>query len=188
MNWSLQMVMALEFVHKKEVLHRDIKPSNILLFEDGRVLKLCDFGTARKLEHTLTNAVGTVLYMAPEVIKNAKPFIVGLRNKGVPVHSIMFKIAEGGRPPMIQNLPQCLADLLHKCWSDDCTKRPSMGEIREKLSRLAKRVGLHLNMPLVKRRKEIRKLVSVPAPSHERKTPVRSQQSTIQEDDSPYQQ
>ena len=40
-----------------------------------------------------------------------------------------------------------------------------MGEIREKLSRLAKRVGLHLNMPLVKRRKEIRKLVSVPAVS-----------------------
>ena len=40
-----------------------------------------------------------------------------------------------------------------------------MGEIREKLSRLAKRVHLHLNMPLVKRRKEIRKLVSVPAVS-----------------------
>ena len=41
-----------------------------LLFDDGRVLKLCDFGTARKLQHTLTNAVGTVLYMAPEVIKS----------------------------------------------------------------------------------------------------------------------
>ena len=119
---------------------------SILLFEDGRVLKLCDFGTARKLEHTLTNAVGTVLYMAPEVIKSKplsltdtnllhqsslsapypphhplhqgtnytpncdvysfgvvlwemitrrKPFIVGLRDKGIPVHSIMFKIAEG---------------------------------------------------------------------------------------------
>ena len=27
MNWSLQMVKALEFVHKKDVLHRDIKPS-----------------------------------------------------------------------------------------------------------------------------------------------------------------
>ena len=55
--------------------HRwQVLPSNpfcsILLFEDGRVLKLCDFGTARKLEHTLTNAVGTVLYMAPEVIKS----------------------------------------------------------------------------------------------------------------------
>ena len=42
---------------------------SILLFENGRVLKLCNFATACKLEHTLTNAVGTALYMAPEVIK-----------------------------------------------------------------------------------------------------------------------
>ena len=33
------------------------------------MLKLCDFGTAKKLEHTLTNAVGTIRYMAPEVIR-----------------------------------------------------------------------------------------------------------------------
>jgi len=42
---------------------------SILLFKDGSVLKLCDFGTAKKLEHTLTNAVGTIRYMAPEVIR-----------------------------------------------------------------------------------------------------------------------
>ena len=40
----------------------------MLLFKDGLLLKLCDFGTAKKLEHTLTNAVGTIRYMAPEVI------------------------------------------------------------------------------------------------------------------------
>ena len=126
MGWTVQMVIALEFIHGKDMLHRDIKPSksvggeergrlefnvwelllelllkiankntkimpvsifsniskfspctmplfsflsSILLFEDGRVLKLCDFGTARKLETTLTNAVGTSWYMAPEVIR-----------------------------------------------------------------------------------------------------------------------
>ena len=42
---------------------------SILLFKNGTVLKLCDFGTATKLEHTLTNAVGTIRYMAPEVIR-----------------------------------------------------------------------------------------------------------------------
>ena len=44
-------------------------PHSILLFDRGRQLKLCDFGTAKKLEHTLTNAVGTIRYMAPEVIR-----------------------------------------------------------------------------------------------------------------------
>ena len=49
---------------------------SILLFKNGTVLKLCDFGTAKKLEHTLTNAVGTIRYMAPEVIRGV--FIGGL--------------------------------------------------------------------------------------------------------------
>ena len=40
-----------------------------LLFESGRLLKLCDFGTTTKEEHTFTNDVGTVMYMAPEVIR-----------------------------------------------------------------------------------------------------------------------
>ena len=39
-----------------------------------------------------------------------------------------------------------------RCWSDDFSRRPSMGEIRQKLSRLAERVNLHLNMPLMKKR------------------------------------
>ena len=42
---------------------------SMLLFKDGLLLKLSDFGTAKKLEHTLTNAVGTIRYMAPEVIR-----------------------------------------------------------------------------------------------------------------------
>ena len=56
---------------------------SILLFQDGRLLKLCDFGTARKLQHTLTNAVGTVLYMAPEVIKSEASYSVWLMYVGI---------------------------------------------------------------------------------------------------------
>ncbi len=53
---------------------------SILLFNDGRLLKYCDFGTAKKLESTLsnTNAVGTIRYMAPEVIRGM--YVHGLSN------------------------------------------------------------------------------------------------------------
>ena len=59
----------IEFVTAKFLSIFDISLCSILLFKNGTVLKLCDFGTAKKLEHTLTNAVGTIRYMAPEVIR-----------------------------------------------------------------------------------------------------------------------
>ena len=44
---------------------------SLLLFGNGCHLKLCDFGTCRKLETNLlyTASIGTVRYMAPEVIQ-----------------------------------------------------------------------------------------------------------------------
>ena len=59
----------IEFVTAKFFPTFDVSLCSILLFKNGTVLKLCDFGTAKKLEHTLTNAVGTIRYMAPEVIR-----------------------------------------------------------------------------------------------------------------------
>ncbi len=62
---------ALALAHKSGVLHRDVKPQNILIDEEGRSF-LTDFGSARiEGQATLTqvgSAVGTLAYMAPEVI------------------------------------------------------------------------------------------------------------------------
>ena len=43
----LQVFSAINYIHKKGFVHRDLKPENICL-EAGNVIKIIDFGTARK--------------------------------------------------------------------------------------------------------------------------------------------
>lgn len=57
-------------MHKKWIFHRDLKSSNLLYGNDG-VLKVCDFGLARKFGSPLrpyTNLVVTLWYRAPELL------------------------------------------------------------------------------------------------------------------------
>jgi len=41
-----EIVLALEFLHSRNISHRDLKPENILLDEKYHI-KICDFGEAK---------------------------------------------------------------------------------------------------------------------------------------------
>jgi serine/threonine protein kinase len=65
-----EVYLALEHLHKHNVLHRDIKIENIMLDASGHV-KLVDFGLSSVIETQVSHmrAVGSLIYMAPELIK-----------------------------------------------------------------------------------------------------------------------
>jgi NIMA (never in mitosis gene a)-related kinase len=72
LNWFVQIVLALDFIHSKKILHRDIKSGNIFLTANGTV-KIGDFGISRVLEGSndaASTMVGTPVYMSPEVCQS----------------------------------------------------------------------------------------------------------------------
>lgn len=72
-----QLADALHYAHGMGIVHRDIKPSNIMLSQDGRTVKILDFGIARVAEAAtdkqsegvrtqMGQVIGTPRYMSPE--------------------------------------------------------------------------------------------------------------------------
>ncbi len=43
-----KIIQAVKYLHNKGICHRDLKPDNIMIKDDFTVLKIIDFGIARK--------------------------------------------------------------------------------------------------------------------------------------------
>ena len=71
-NYSDQVLSALSYAHKQNIIHRDIKPANMMLTPQG-VVKLMDFGIARSVTDGSITSTGTTLgslnYMPPEQVR-----------------------------------------------------------------------------------------------------------------------
>lgn len=69
--YAAQIACGLEDLHAEGIIYRDLKPENCLLDDNGNI-RISDLGLAErvKLDKRVKGRVGTVGYMAPEVVKN----------------------------------------------------------------------------------------------------------------------
>ncbi|EDV52954.1 G protein-coupled receptor kinase 2 [Drosophila erecta] len=71
--YAAEVACGLQHLHKQGIVYRDCKPENILLDDHGHV-RISDLGLAVEIPEgeMVRGRVGTVGYMAPEVIDNEK--------------------------------------------------------------------------------------------------------------------
>jgi len=74
--YMYQLSRALAYIHALGICHRDIKPQNLLVNEKTLTLKLCDFGSAKKLVQGEPNVsyICSRYYRAPELIFGATDY------------------------------------------------------------------------------------------------------------------
>ena len=68
--YSYQLLRGLGYLHSLEICHRDIKPQNLLIDTSHHILKICDFGSAKKIIPGENNIsyICSRYYRAPELI------------------------------------------------------------------------------------------------------------------------
>lgn len=107
-NLMLQLLYALAYLHRRKLLHRDLKPENVLVTQ-GKV-KVVDFGLAVELHH-IQNPVGTVAYMAPEVLRGD---IISVESDLYAVGIMAYQLFTGDHPyPITSPLMQLINDILY---------------------------------------------------------------------------
>ncbi|XP_030829270.1 serine/threonine-protein kinase Nek4 isoform X2 [Strongylocentrotus purpuratus] len=146
-EWFVQIAMALQYMHERNILHRDLKTQNIFLTK-SKIIKVGDLGIARVLEGNndmATTLIGTPYYMSPELFSN-RPYnhksdvwalgccvyeMTTLKHafNAKDMNSLVYKILRGKMPAMPQQYSIELVELIKATLNQSPEKRPSVSRV-----------------------------------------------------------
>uniref|UniRef100_A0A4X1SWX1 G protein-coupled receptor kinase 5 n=1 Tax=Sus scrofa TaxID=9823 RepID=A0A4X1SWX1_PIG len=94
--YAAEILCGLEDLHRENTVYRDLKPENILLDDYGHI-RISDLGLAVKIPEgdLIRGRVGTVGYMAPEVLNNQR---YGLSPDYWGLGCLIYEMIEGQSP------------------------------------------------------------------------------------------
>ncbi|RHY10732.1 hypothetical protein DYB36_000532 [Aphanomyces astaci] len=161
------VVQALVYLHSQDIIHRDLKAKNVMLGVSNEA-KLTDFGTSRECltSVTMTAEIGTVAWIAPEILKGvrysakADMYSLGVvlsemdtlqvpySNSNQPVYGspkaldvaktrIALLVVSGDlKPEFTPTCPPCIFVIAQRCLAYNPDDRPTAAEVLSWLNQL----------------------------------------------------
>ncbi|XP_057651028.1 serine/threonine-protein kinase 33-like isoform X1 [Diorhabda carinulata] len=130
-----QLISAVRYLHKNDIVHRDIKMENILLAtnpddeSDEYFIKLTDFGLSvikvgSGIRGMLRDRVGTILYMAPEILLDRTySELCDLWSIGVILYLLVFEkypFSSSNEKELMRKICETEPDYVIKDINNDC--------------------------------------------------------------------
>lgn len=112
--YAAQILVALQYLHQKEIVYRDLKLENLLIDQDGYI-KITDFGLCKEgigTDDTTSTFCGTPEYLAPEILEEENyGKSVDWWALGVVMYEMLL-----GRPPFgpANNMEKLFYNILHQ--------------------------------------------------------------------------
>jgi eukaryotic-like serine/threonine-protein kinase len=137
-HFALEILDALDTMHKHGVVHRDLKPENIMVDAEDRI-KLIDFGIAMKEDARritfveISSTLGTPDYIAPEQVKGQR----GDQRSDIYSLGVMLYEMLAGEPPF--RGPNPLAVMNERLLHDVEPVRERRAEVSPELEEILKR-------------------------------------------------
>ncbi|KAL0921177.1 hypothetical protein M5K25_008224 [Dendrobium thyrsiflorum] len=72
--FTRQILLGLSYLHSNDIAHCDVKGRNVLLCSEA-IVKLEDFGCARRVGDGGRSVMGTPVFMAPEVMRGEEQWV-----------------------------------------------------------------------------------------------------------------
>ena len=164
LNWFVQILLGLNYIHKNGIIHRDIKPQNIFIL-NKHIICIGDFGIAKIINQiqtqTMTSIIGTPLYMSPESFNepNTKNFASDIWSTGCCLYEIcnlkhafgadrwetvFCKVKEGKHPPVNKRYTKDLIKIIESMLNVNPINRPTIPDLL-KSSLLKPKVANYIN-------------------------------------------
>jgi serine/threonine protein kinase len=147
---SVDIILALERIHKENAIHRDLHSGNILFKSK---FNISDLGFCGPADKPLKSIYGNLPYIAPEIIAGKETtfksdiysvaMLMWEISSGQPPfnnyehdYNLAMNIINGIRPKIVPGTPLEYENLMKQCWNGNPSRRPDVSTLLDEINEL----------------------------------------------------